>query len=70
MVAPPLERHEASVNFSFLHAADLHLGSPLLGLSVKDPEIARRFGSASRESFRALIDHAISAKVSLRRDCG
>jgi DNA repair protein SbcD/Mre11 len=51
------------VNFSFLHAADLHLGSPLLGLSVKDPEIARRFASASREAFRALIDQAISAKV-------
>ena len=51
------------MNFSFLHAADLHLGSPLLGLSVKDPEIARRFASASREAFRALIDQAISAKV-------
>jgi DNA repair protein SbcD/Mre11 len=51
------------VNFSFLHAADLHLGSPLLGLSVKDPEIARRFASASREAFQALIDQAISAKV-------
>jgi len=51
------------VNFSFLHAADLHLGSPLLGLSVKDHEIARRFASASREAFRALIDQAISAKV-------
>jgi exonuclease SbcD len=51
------------VNFSFLHAADFHLGSPLLGLSVKDAEIARRFASASREAFRALVDQAISAKA-------
>jgi DNA repair exonuclease SbcCD nuclease subunit len=35
----------------------------MLGLSVKDPEIARRFASASREAFRSLIDQAISAKV-------
>ncbi len=63
MVDSPPEQREPSVNFSFLHTADLHLGSPLLGLSVKDPEIARRFASASREAFRALIDQAISANV-------
>ncbi|SCY65262.1 metallophosphoesterase family protein [Microvirga guangxiensis] len=63
MVDSPSEHHGSNVNFSFLHAADLHLGSPLLGLSVKDPEIARRFATASREAFRALIDRAISAKV-------
>jgi len=34
--------------FSFLHAADLHLGSPFEGLSLKDEELARRFAGASR----------------------
>jgi DNA repair exonuclease SbcCD nuclease subunit len=49
--------------FSFLHAADLHLGSPFEGLSLKDEELARRFGSASREAFRALVDAAIAEEV-------
>jgi exonuclease SbcD len=49
--------------FSFLHAADLHLGSPFEGLSLKDEELARRFASASREAFRSLVDAALAEKV-------
>src|SRR5580700_895405 len=49
--------------FSFLHAADLHLGSPFEGLSLKDEELARRFAGASREAFRALVDAALAEKV-------
>ena len=30
-------------SFTFLHAADLHLGSPLTGLALKDEDVARRF---------------------------
>ena len=50
-------------SFTFLHAADLHLGSPLGGLALKDPEIARRFAHASREAFSSLVDQALAAKV-------
>ena len=50
-------------SFTFLHAADLHLGSPFLGLSLKDENLARRFASASREAFRELVDKALDEKV-------
>ncbi|MBV9520622.1 MAG: DNA repair exonuclease [Hyphomicrobiales bacterium] len=49
--------------FSFLHAADLHLGSPFEGLSLKDEELAGRFAAASREAFRSLVDAALAEKV-------
>jgi exonuclease SbcD len=51
------------MRFTFLHAADLHLGSPLTGLGLKDPEVARRFASASREAFSDLVTRAIEAEV-------
>ena len=46
-------------DFTFIHAADLHLGSPLAGLALKDAEIARRFASAGRRAFEDLVTHAI-----------
>jgi DNA repair protein SbcD/Mre11 len=49
--------------FTFLHAADLHLGSPFLGLSLKDEDVARRLASASREAFTTLVEAAIAEKV-------
>jgi DNA repair exonuclease SbcCD nuclease subunit len=49
--------------FSFLHAADLHLGSPFTGLALKDEAVARRIAAASREAFSALVTNAINAKV-------
>ena len=45
--------------FKFLHAADLHLDSPLIGLSCKSPEFAQRVETASREAFDNLIALAI-----------
>src|ERR1700730_2668309 len=56
-------RRDEMAKFSFLHAADLHLGSPFEGLSLKDEELARRFAAASREAFRALVDAALAEKV-------
>lgn len=50
--------------FRFLHAADLHLGSPFTGLSVKDRDIAERFARATRTAFSELVTRAIAAKVS------
>ena len=49
--------------FSFLPCADLHLGSPFLGLALKDEALAARFAAASREAFSALVDAALAEKV-------
>ena len=49
--------------FKFLHAADLHLGSPFHGLSLRDEAVARRFAEASRGAFTALVGRAIEEKV-------
>ena len=46
-----------------MHCADLHLGSPLLGLSMKDEAIARRFAQASRDAFSDLVTAAIAERV-------
>ncbi len=51
------------MTFSFIHAADLHLGSPFVGLSVRDPEMSKRLVEASREAFTALVDEAIGKRV-------
>jgi len=45
--------------FRFLHAADLHLDSPLLGLSQRSRQFAARIDDASRRAFDNLIDLAI-----------
>jgi exonuclease SbcD len=47
-------------DFKFLHAADLHLDSPLLGLAGKSAEFAVRLEQASRAAFDNLIDLAIA----------
>jgi len=52
------------MTFRFLHAADLHLGSPFLGLAQKDEEVAARFASASRRAFEDLVTAAIEDDVS------
>jgi len=51
------------MDFSFLHTADLHLGSPFLGLSSTDEELARLVSSASREAFEELVAQAIERQV-------
>ncbi|MEJ1157492.1 metallophosphoesterase family protein [Prosthecomicrobium sp. N25] len=51
------------MNFTFLHAADLHLGSPLTGLALKDPDVARRVALAGRQAFTALVDRALEERV-------
>lgn len=49
-------------NFRFLHAADLHLDSPLLGLAGKSVDYAARIEAASREAFDNLIALAIDER--------
>ena len=49
--------------FSFIHAADLHLGSPLAGLAARDADLARRLASASRQAFEDLVSQASERSV-------
>lgn len=50
-------------SFRFIHAADLHLGSPFQGLALKNVAIAELFIEASRRAFSGLVDQAIERKV-------
>ena len=50
-------------SFTFIHAADLHLGSPFQGLALKDADIAAVFVDASRKAFSTLVDRAVERRV-------
>lgn len=50
--------------FRFLHAADLHIDSPLIGLARKSEEFAGRIDDASRRAFDNLISTAIDEECS------
>jgi DNA repair exonuclease SbcCD nuclease subunit len=50
-------------SFRFIHAADLHLGSPFQGLALKDADIAAIFVEASRKAFSTLVSRAIELDV-------
>jgi predicted phosphodiesterase len=51
------------MNYTFLHAADLHLGSPLRGLALRDEVLAQKLAGASRDAFVELIDRALEEKI-------
>lgn len=46
-------------NLSFIHAADIHLDSPLNGLSKKDEAFSRLVRGATRKAFANVVDLAI-----------
>jgi exonuclease SbcD len=48
---------------SFLHAADLHLDSPFVGLGRVAPGLARRLRDASLDAFDGLVKAAIDHRV-------
>lgn len=50
-------------NFSFIHAADIHLDSPLSGLSTYEGAPVELLRSAPRAAFSNLIDEAIRERV-------
>jgi exonuclease SbcD len=51
------------MRFSFIHAADLHIDSPLAGLRLKDAAVAARFASAGRRAVEALVAETIASKA-------
>jgi exonuclease SbcD len=52
-------------SFTILHAADIHLDSPLRGLERYEGAPVERIRGATREAFRALVDLAIAEEVRL-----
>ena len=50
-------------SFRFLHAADIHLDSPLKGLSGHEGNAAERVRTATREALEQLVGLAIEEKV-------
>ena len=51
------------MRFSFVHAADLHIDSPLAGLGVKDPAVAKRFAQAGRRAVDQLIRQTVETEA-------
>jgi DNA repair protein SbcD/Mre11 len=51
------------MRFTFIHAADLHIDSPLAGLRLKDEDVARRFANAGRTAVQALVEETIASKA-------
>lgn len=49
--------------FRFIHAADVHIDSPLVGLPMHDGATALRLRSASRDAFVNLVGRALSEHV-------
>lgn len=52
------------MGFRFIHTADIHLDSPLRGLSAYDNAPAERLRNASRDAFKELVSKAIDEQVS------
>lgn len=50
--------------FRFIHAADLHIDSPLIGLAGKSEEFAARINNASRQAFDNLVSLAQEERCS------
>lgn len=51
------------MRFSFIHAADLHIDSPLAALGKRNADAAGRFAAAGRKAVVALVDETIASKA-------
>lgn len=49
--------------FRFVHTADVHLDSPLRSLALRNPDLARLIGDATRLAFRRIVDLCIEERV-------
>jgi exonuclease SbcD len=50
--------------FTFVHAADLHIGSPFKGLSAESPLIARALSEATLKAYNNVVNAAIESQAS------
>lgn len=51
------------IPFSFIHAADLHLGCAFKGVHQSNPQVAAVLREATYRSFERILQHAIDSKV-------
>jgi exonuclease SbcD len=49
--------------YRFVHAADIHLDSPLRSLALRDPELAELIGNATRRAFVGIVDLCLAEQV-------
>lgn len=49
----------------FVHAADIHLGSPLGGLDLRDDAPKEEIRGAPRRAFERLIDYCLDSSIDL-----
>ena len=49
--------------FRFVHAADIHLDSPLQSLALRNPELADLIGNATRQAVTGIIDLCLAEGV-------
>jgi DNA repair protein SbcD/Mre11 len=49
--------------FRFIHAADIHLDSPLRSLALRDPALAELIGNATRAAFAGIVDLCLHEQV-------
>lgn len=49
--------------YRFVHAADIHLDSPLRSLALRDPRLAEFIGNASRQVFARIVDLCLEEQV-------
>ncbi len=49
--------------FRFVHAADIHLDSPLRSLALRDRELAELVGNATRQAFTGIVDLCVEERV-------
>ena len=49
--------------YRFVHAADIHLDSPLRSLALRNPELAALIGNATRQAFVRIVDLCIAEQV-------
>jgi DNA repair exonuclease SbcCD nuclease subunit len=49
--------------YRFVHAADIHLDSPLRSLAFRDPQLAELIGNATRRAFAAIVELCLTEQV-------
>lgn len=49
--------------YRFVHAADVHLDSPLRSLALCDPDLAELIGNTTRRAFASLVDLCLNEQV-------
>lgn len=65
VVLPSCYVAEMAGNLTFIHAADIHLDSPLSGLSRRDEDFSRLVRGATRRAFSNVVDLAIEEGAAL-----